>query len=241
MNLNKQIKIIIPAAGYGTRMGGTPAKELLKHPKSQNNFLQEAMSRHKTLSYQMLPAHFHVISRVDKTALNDFVLNLKNENMDDNLTLQTIAPSKEWPDSVRQSAPYWNEWNLLLLPDADYAPLITTPLLKCLMDDQSVDLYFFTFAPENPAEWGVIKCVGGQFFIADKPKETRGPTHQSGQISAWGLILFRKSIGQELFSTILESNQDRLWKPLSIPAYKIKCVSIQSFTDLTRGAGEKNS
>lgn len=241
------LKIIIPAAGYGTRMGSVSAKELFPHPRSGIPFLLEAIQKH-----QALRAPFHIISRKDKVELNEFILALQKastlhresilrqdfspskDSIDVPIELQCIEPSKEWPDTILQSKPFWAEWNLLVLPDADYGPLVT---LKQFEEFQNLNpphsALFFTFHVEDSSTWGMVRCATDFFEVVEKPQFN---SNLNVKDNAWGLILFNRKIGEELFSALLESNVDHLWKRIEGKAYEI---SLDYFEDLTRIKGAK--
>jgi len=216
------LKIIIPAAGYGKRMGVVPAKELLPHPDSGKPFLLEAIERHLSLQ-----APFHIISRFDKTELNEYVEDLKNSRPNLSLNLQLIDPSKEWPDTVLKSKDHWFDWNLLLLPDTDYKPFITFKQIEELVAIKDMTVNFFTFKVEDSSLWGIVKVSLDCFEIVEKPKK-----HNDKQESrAWGLILFHKNIGEALFKSLLESSTDHQWKKIKNRAH---VVPLDFFADLTR-------
>ena len=241
------LKIIIPAAGYGKRMGSVSAKELLPHPNSGKPFLLEAIQKH-----QALQAPFHIISRKDKIELNEFIYSLKkgstlhpgsilqqdfsplSDPIDVPIELQCIEPSKEWPDTILQSKPYWTEWNLLVLPDADYHPLVTLKQLEEFQkSDAAYSVLFFTFNVENSSTWGMVRCATDFFEVVEKPQST---SNLMAKDKAWGLILFHKNIGEALFSALLESNVDHFWKRIEGKAHEI---SLDDFEDLTRVKGAK--
>ncbi len=227
--INNFLKIIVPAAGYGTRMGSLPAKELLPHPQTGQPLLWEAINRH-----QSLQAPFHIISRKDKVELNHYIQSLSLKNNDFSLELQLIEPSLEWPDSVLKSQPYWSDWNLLLLPDADYAPLLNLtklePYINC---SPRKDVVFFTFPVQDGSTWGLIQTSPQPLFfeIVEKPLTSNSDKNALETFSAWGLILFHKNIGEKLFKALLESSNDHFWKRLE---GRVCEESLFYFTDLTR-------
>lgn len=226
----KNLKIIIPAAGYGVRMGKVPAKELLPHPKTLRPFIVEAIEKHKNLE-----SPFHIISRNDKTELNHFLYQIQKEKNDISMDVQLIDPSREWPETILRSEPHWFDWNLLLLPDADYTPLVTESVLCDLlhMDEREASFhnhaYFFVFNTMTPSLWSLVDISPWSFDIVEKP--SKGKVRISAK--AWGLILFHRKVGKALFTALLESSVDHQWKFVNFTA---KTIPLNNFEDLTRGS-----
>ena len=204
------------------RVGRPAAKELFPNPENGKPMILDCIERHL-----LLAAPFHVISRSDKQELNDFLNAYSVENSNLNLEVQKIFASKEWPETVLASESYWRDWNLLLLPDTSYEPLLSRKILADALSqaqNQKVSLVFGTFEVDHPKVWGVIKFEKDQIQIAEKPLDVENGT-------AWGWILFRKEWGRELFSKLLDSGADHQWKNISSAALNFPLIR---FTDYTR-------
>jgi len=226
----RNLKIIIPAAGYGVRMGKVPAKELLPHPKTRRPFIVEAIEKHKCLG-----SPFHIISRNDKMELNHFLYQMQKERKDISIDVQLIDPSKEWPETILRSEPYWFDWNLLLLPDADYTPLITESVISDLLSVNEFEFhfqnqaYFFVFNTMTPSLWSLVDISPESFDIVEKPSKEK----ERVSAQAWGLILFHRKVGKKLFRALLESSMDHQWKFMD---FRAQTISLNDFEDLTRGS-----
>ncbi len=212
-SVKKQIKplLLIPAAGYGRRVGSPPIKELLPHPVTKEPLFNK-ISYYKN-KYQ-LPVH--VITRKEKLALIDLA---KHEEM----SVQVIEPSLEWSDTLRQSEPNWHEDNILVLPDVEFSP--ESALIEITKQLVNHDIVFATFDVEKMQSWGCLRQINGKWQIAEKPKEP-----DSGL--AWGLIGFKKHVGLKLWQSILQSHLESKWQDL--PQASIGFVRLDSFVDLTR-------
>lgn len=218
-----ELSIIIPAAGYGTRMGmlSMEAKELLPHPVTQSPLIEECLNK-----VQDLNAKVSVIVRKNKTPLIQFLEVYRTRHpMDLNIT--ELASTKEWPDTLLQRQSCWSELNFLILPDTEFQPQSILQRMLLMMSD-SVDVVFATWNVDDYQNWGMVKVYDGKVEIADKPRLEK----QGSQ--AWGIILFRKKIGEIVFQNILESLLSAgAWKSLNVSAATIK---LDYFFDLTRGS-----
>lgn len=203
-------RIIIPAAGFGKRVGSPPAKELFPHPQTGKPLIEEALLKAKTVGAPL------VITRSDKTALIDYLV-------EQNVEHQLIDATREWSNTVLASEPYWLENNLLLLPDTDFTPLSILPNLIEGLKNHPVTLGVFPV--QDASSWGMIKGDEKKLMIADKPR--MGFSH----IQAWGLIGFKKDVGVKLFSALAESNVDGSWKKTDLD---FKTYKLANFVDLTR-------
>jgi bifunctional N-acetylglucosamine-1-phosphate-uridyltransferase/glucosamine-1-phosphate-acetyltransferase GlmU-like protein len=196
---------LIPAAGFGTRMGSPPAKELLHHPYFKNkNFLEICLESCQKLSVSPL-----VISRKDKTELNDFL----SQN---NIPFTLINQSLDWQDSILQSEFLWQEENLVLLPDTYFTPL--SQVQKTLMKLKDVSLSFTYFKVSDSKNWGGIKFDSKEVLIVEK---------KTGFNYAWGHLAFKKEIGSKLFKHLLHDKEFKFHGLFS-------AQMIDTFIDLTR-------
>lgn len=210
--MSLKTKIIIPAAGYGTRVGSPEAKEMLTLNGTQPLIefsLEIAKLNHATA---------HVITRKEKKSL---ISHLQNK---DNVNVQIIEPSKEWPDTILQSQPFWDDFNLLILPDTRFAPINrATELLDGL---KNYDLTVGYFNPDALGTWGAFDIQSSTYRLIEKPNY-----QDTKNLKAWGIIGFRKNIGKDLFKLILESTIDHQFKMTSL---SYKAIPLDYFEDLTR-------
>jgi dTDP-glucose pyrophosphorylase len=209
--------MIIPAAGFGLRVGRPAAKELL--PDSSGEplilwWLQRAAE---------IEANVHLITRYEKQVLVDFV-SQACEKMNLNFSVQRIESSKEWPDTVLQSEKFWSEKNILVLPDTRFEPVRILKEISSALE--SFEIVTAVFSVENPELWGMTRqSQHHQFEICDKPART-----PEGAL-AWGLLGFQKQAGALLFQSILDSYFDKKWKLIS---KKNLSLGLEKFEDLTR-------
>lgn len=205
--------IIVPAAGFGNRVGSPLSKEMLK--RSDDTFLIDlALTQAQKLSWPM-----HVVTRKEKVNLTEYL------NSKDNVSVQLIEASQEWPDSVLKSKDYWHEWNLLFLPDTEYSPADIIDQLWLEMRSRKIEFAAATFPTDEPKLWGCIRQVGDGYEFCEKPNDKRRGAE------AWGFLFFKKEFGEKLFSSLLESCFDHQWK-----FFKTKSVTLQmdEFKDITR-------
>ena len=78
---------------------------------------------------------------------------------------------------------------------------------------------------KSASSWGVLRFE--PFSLCEKPREVLPPRY-----FFWGLMLFRKHVGQALLEAHLESTFDHQWKALQVKATQVRLID---FTDLTRG------
>ncbi len=210
--MSLKTKIIIPAAGFGTRVGSPEAKEMLTLSGTQPliDFSLEIAKLNRATA--------HVITRKEKKSLISYLQHK------DNVSLQIIEPSKEWPDTILQSKPFWEDFNLLILPDTRFAPLQrTTELLQGL---KNYDLTVGYFNPNALETWGAFDNQSATYKLIEKPKML-----DTKYLRAWGIIGFRKNIGEELFKLILESTIDHQFKTTT---FSYQAIQLEYFEDLTR-------
>ncbi len=212
--------VVLPAAGFGTRVGSPQAKEVQIGPEGKP-LIERALQQAAIRGWPV-----HVITRKEKTQLIDYLKQYSvRENLD--VTVQIIEPSQEWPDTVLKSAPYWRKTNLLCLPDTSFEPQrIWDELIKALNTDPEMDLSVASFKPKDFSTWGVFRKESDQVQICEKPREVKSET------VAWGLIGFRAKKGEKLFQAQLASTFDHQWKDLSLRG---QFFPLEDFKDLTRG------
>lgn len=204
--------VLLPAAGFGTRVGSPESKELMLGPQGRP-LIDHALEQAAVRSWPV-----HVITRKEKHSLIQYLQSLS----DLEISIQVIEPSREWPDTLLQSKPFWNERNLLVLPDTQYAPLSVWDSLG----SSQAPLSAAVFSPKNFEKWGVLrKSTGGILEVCEKPRD-----HRPG-MKAWGLLCFEKSVGENIFSAQLKSTFEHQWKELEIVS---EFFDLESFEDLTR-------
>src|SRR4051812_48128743 len=103
-------RVLIPAAGFGKRMGLPEAKEMLIGPEG-TPLIEWSLSFCNKNGLKPL-----VISRPEKNSLNDYLRRIGVDTL-------LIEPSGEWPDTLLKSEELWAEKNLVLLPDTRFSPL----------------------------------------------------------------------------------------------------------------------
>jgi dTDP-glucose pyrophosphorylase len=173
------MKLIIPAAGYGTRMGMTASqsKELVPVESEHGRVIDWILKQTKNAL---------VIIRPDKKSLKNYLSHKYR------VDLMEIQNSSEWTDTVYRSRLAWDDRNCLVLPDTRYAPTsIIHDINKALHDH---DIVFATHEVQDPHKWGVI--AGDLLY--EKPTNNQAPAR------AWGLIGFTKKAGTELFKDLNE-------------------------------------
>jgi dTDP-glucose pyrophosphorylase len=207
--------VIIPAAGFGIRVGSPPAKELLPGLDGSPLIafgLEQARRRHWPV---------HVITRPEKTELIQYLEDY-SASFGLSLFIQRISPQREWPDTILQSRQFWREKNILCLPDTVFEPV---EIWDSLVQSQA-NVSAAVFRPEDLSVWGTLRPHADRLLeICDKPSNSRAAD------LAWGILSWKKESGLELFNQISQSSRDQQWKSLN-SIYEI--FELKSFQDLTR-------
>lgn len=204
-------RVIIPAAGLGTRMGSPAAKELLPHPYYPMSFMEKALERVEKAGATPL-----VISRIDKSVLNSWLEEREVPHIQ-------IEKTPEWVQSVWASRHYWGKKNLLLLPDTEFSP---EKIMQDIFSDlETTELSLGVFSVENLSLWGGIKQEGERVFIAEKLSKI-----QAGL--AWGLIGFQGDSGERFWQSYLSAQKTHEWTEVSL---SLSLHHLEKFEDLTRG------
>ncbi len=225
--------VLIPAAGYGRRMGSPAAKELLYSTDLQMTFIDHAIRL--AHSWQATPI---VVTRADKTELIEYL----RANCADQIRLHLIEGSVEWADTCVQSISLLAEHSVLLLPDTQFSPAdIGLSLFAALTD---AEISAACFSPASLSTWGAIATSKDGLLICEKPKSPPVCTDHPGaplvydgyeNAKAWGLLGFRKGRAHELFSKISRSHEEHsTWQKLECT---YKELPLNHFVDLTRGNG----
>jgi len=214
--------VLLPAAGFGTRVGSPPAKELL--PDLQNRplidfALEQALAREWPV---------HVITRAEKHSLLEHLATWQARGLV--ISIQLVGPTKEWPETLLLSKPFWRENNLVVLPDTRYEPLnIWDEMLTAQQKTSAEAVYAVCESTDfsRASSWGVI--AADPFRLCEKPQQALAESANSYLF--WGLMMFEKSAGESLLQAHLASTFDHQWKPV---AARVQLVRLQSFVDLTR-------
>lgn len=213
--MSDKIKLIIPAAGFGTRVGSPEAKEIMISSKTGEPLIDFILKAAAERQWEI-----HVITRKEKKSLIDHLKNYEN------VFLQFVEPTKEWPHTILLSEEFWNERNILVLPDTFFSPLE-------ILDDLAESLCCYQIATaviekDHYATWGVVNTGVKTYEVIEKPTQKFSPGHH---YRAWGLLGFQKDIGRDLFTAHLESTFNH--QAISLPV-KVKHLPLFHFEDLTR-------
>ncbi len=213
-------KVLIPAAGFGKRSKTEDgkSKELLIHPVSGM-----PMIRHTTEIAQKLDCDCHIILRKEKTDLRDYLENLDFSK--NNLKIQVIESSIEWPETLLLSEKYWAESNLILLPDLIWENSDVGFRMLNHVNSGDSELVFAGKTVSDPENWGIVNLFNQDVIFCEKPRSF--VSHPW----AWGLIAFKRSRGRELLEKLLKSSQDHEWQSLSGVA---ELFDLQQMRDETR-------
>lgn len=209
------VRGIMPAAGYGTRMGMSinQSKEMLRDPKDQSYLIDYSLNL--CYSNKIEPI---VISRIEKEDLNSY-LRLKGV---EHIVLKT--PGKEWADTVLKSQGLWTEKNILILPDTRFEPANESiKRVKDLLHQYDLVAGVHKVPGLEIDKWGIID----RNTIWEKPSVINPKINSSHK--AWGILGFSKSIGEKLF----QSQNKHNWLTLS-PEIEPAFVHLDKFEDITR-------
>lgn len=202
--------ILIPAAGYGTRVGRPAAKELLVGSDGRAMILGP-LEISQTLKWPAL-----VITREDKRELIEFIESLGRVDVQ----IQRIQATQDWPETILRSQDHWRKRNFVLLPDTEWEPLsILNQMFKA-----KEDVVIATHEVEDLGTWGVMKKVANGLAICEKPKDL-GPGR------AWGVFGFTRDAGASLLEAQSLSTVDHEWRLLNLSAQEFL---LRQFRDLTR-------
>lgn len=212
--------VIVPAAGFGKRVGSPEAKELFENPQTGKRLIDMSLD---WCVYNKIAAH--IITRSEKKSLINHINNTKNLILHD-LHVQEIMVEGEWPQTILKSQPFWREYNVVWLPDSDFSPLhIVQEMFLSLKNNPYC---FSVFKQENLTEWGAISIDGGFFYICEKPKVNEPKMKHA---SAWGLFGFQKNFGVELLQAMIDSGLKKVPVKINNNAH---LLYLDDFKDLTR-------
>lgn len=206
-------RVIIPAAGFGRRVGSPEAKELLCLRQGQP-LIQQALDFSLARQWPVT-----VVTRPEKVSLIEY-LESRPQVIDVILTEATT----EWPSSVLKSAPHWHEWNLLVLPDTHYLPLNIWDMMWQKAESER-QLVVAHHQVDDLSLWGVIEPTEAGVKVFEKCKAKKPGC-------AWGLLLFHKKVGEALFAAHLTSRELQVGVDIQ-PCYS-EFIDLIEFQDLTR-------
>ncbi len=177
------MKCIIPCCGYGTRLGMKPneSKEMLEDNIFGFDHIIDYALR-KCSDNHLEPL---VITRPEKTDLIEYI-----ESRQINYILHSPAPGEEWNKTVLASKDYWQETNILMLPDTRWQGLNFKDMKNGLSVGNNAVMALHEVP--NPSKWGVVK----DYILMEKPKDL------ADKQWAWGLIAFKNTYGQRLFNNV---------------------------------------
>lgn len=206
------LKAIIPAAGYGVRMGMhvNESKEMLQDPNDSNKRIID-YSLDLCYKYGIEPV---VISRIEKNDLNSY-LNIKGV---EHIILK--KPGKEWAETVLKSSGLWGEKNILILPDTRFDEDIIPKLLNDLAWNHNSDVVaaVHEIDPKDSEKWGVIY---NNHIYEKCPNITASNL-------AWGLLAWNgKSAALDIFYELTPGFKYTQWND-------IPYIKMNKFLDVTR-------
>ncbi len=215
-----QITCIIPAAGYGTRMGlnFTEAKEMLIERGTGKPLICWAIDRALAANYKVV-----IVTRIRKLKLRKFLEKKYRNKLNYCLLTEEEIKNREWAYSVCKSKPFWSlTGNILLLPDTRFGPFSTIKELPTYLGVKN-SLVFATHKVLEPHKFGVIH----------KNKTAEKPAEGTLQVArAWGLIAFSSEAGNNLFK-----HYQKKGKWLTLPKGTIE-IELNYYKDLTRDREE---
>lgn len=218
MNLfTSSSKIIIPAAGFGRRVGQPEAKEMFIDPSTGRPLIDRALRLAADLNVGAT-----VITRPEKKSLLEELNRRQQEGA--KLDVVLVKESQEWPDSILLSEANWADKNIVLLPDTIWEPTDIVERLFRQLDQQPVT--YAVFDVGAALSFGFVQARSTELLICEKPRQPLA------SFAAWGIFGFRREMGRALLQAHLTSTCDHEIKSLKIAASILK---LQKFADLTRG------
>lgn len=209
------LKVLLPAAGFGTRVNAdyVNGKELLTDPNTGLPLIQWSIEMARIAKADPL-----VISRRTKVGLN-----AEMERQGIPCLKVEESALKEWPDTIILSEQHWERKNLMLLPDTrfpdaqDYIRLVERFL-------KHSDVVFLTIplAEQDASKFAIYDYMTD--WICEKPSE--GVESRAQIICAIG---FNNAVGRKLFEGLSKRGE---W--FSIPKATISHIQIPWFKDITR-------
>lgn len=203
------MKCIIPAAGFGTRMSMAmdKSKEMLKDPGYKHQpIIQYSLDLCE--AFKLEPV---VITREEKKDLRQYLFDKQVETL-------VITPEGEWNNTVLKSSPCWEENNILILPDTRfYSFKVIEDIQRGLILGNNAVMALHEVT--DPPKWGIIE----DYRLYEKPDKDF-QILPGEKFWAWGLIGFKDTYGQELFSSV------KFFKELK----NVGFTFLDKFEDITR-------
>ena len=211
--------MILPAAGFGRRVGSPEAKEMLMVRGLRGQ-------REPMIAYALRVARrhhlaTHVIVRKEKKSLIEY---LKQCSRNQEISWQIVRPTKEWPDTVLASEKFWRRKNIVCLPDTRFRPQKIVQKMNVELDRHAV--VWSVFRARDLRSWGVVDAAAKQH--AEKPQAWHSTARP------WGLFGFQKAYGRRVLSSLLASTLaegDAKWRELR---FRQKVCGLEGFWDLAR-------
>jgi len=200
------MRCILPCAGYGTRMSMATdkSKELLLDPSNNKPIIEYHLDICKQFNLNPL-----VISRPEKLDLIEYCgLN--------KIDLMLSSHLGEWPRTVFLSNDYWEEDNILLLPDTRFEPISIISNIKLDLS-LGADISLGVHKVSQPYTWCIIK----DYKLFEKPQWLHG------QHYAFGIIGFKRGAGLKLFDELERHKKTGLLTKTSLQY-------LDNFKDITR-------
>ncbi|MEW6055464.1 MAG: NTP transferase domain-containing protein [Bdellovibrionota bacterium] len=217
--------LLVPAAGFGKRVGSPRAKELLADERGLP-MIDWCIEHARDRKWKSV-----VVTRAQKTELIEY-LAFKRSPLHPVLETCEIKESLEWPDSLLQSQLHWSENNLVVLPDTRFKPAhVLDQLSAALRQGAHAAFALFDVNEETHGPfcaWGIVDP--SRFVLCEKPREIPSGMEKKN-CKAWGAFGFKKHYGKELLELMLESTLSHRWQKLS---RETKFAQLESFVDLTR-------
>lgn len=213
-----EIQIIVPAAGFGRRVGSPESKEMFFRSNGER-LIDLPIKLAKTNSWPVL-----VLSREEKQELNQY---LTRHNYSREIQVHCVGVTSDWPETLLKSEAKWKDWNIVVLPDTEFSPMTILEGFEELVKNSQFDVvaWIHSVEKEDLSQWGYICSIDNKVYLSEKPKKPLSD-------QAWGLFAFHKSKGRELLALQKESNQDHQWKAAD---FRVKLIQLNAFKDLTRG------
>lgn len=208
-----QISVIVPAAGFGRRVGSPESKEMLIWQGEV--LIDQVFKVAKSLKAKLI-----VATRREKLSLIQYLKSQAYFKQYGELVF--VEATREWPETVLSTEAYYSEKNLLILPDTRWQPFeIYKDMLRAL---DEVDLSIATHSVEDMQYWGGLQKSDEQLNVDEKSL--------SGPGWAWGLLAFRKAIGRPLFQAQLQSTLAQ--RRVVLHGVSSKEFLVHEFQDVTR-------
>jgi hypothetical protein len=214
--LPNETVLLIPAAGYGRRVGSPPAKELL--PGSDG---EPMISRPLRLARERGWSSV-VLTRPEKHTLVDYLARQAKQFAD--IQVELIAETSDWPQTLLQSKHRWRMCNIIYLPDTEFSPESRLDEMAAALANRASVVWAQHWV-SNRSTWGCFESVDNDTFrLCEKPVDSDPGT-------AWGIFGFRPQVGAILLTAQQLSNQDHAFRSLRFSHQEF---TLDSFKDLTR-------